>query len=119
LILDVRGKRLKLALSLKAFSESETPNVGKALLNAAEGIVDIEEYRKYMHDRILGRATEPIDSYKTLIKNLQGDIKNRELAFTKEQKKQIDFDKMSMKNSNDKNKIVKNKNLFSQKVNWN
>ena len=45
---EMRGKRLKLALSLKAFSESESPNLRQALLNTAEAFVDLEEYRKYM-----------------------------------------------------------------------
>ena len=45
---EVRGRRLEMALVLKAFSESETPNVKAALQTAAETLVDLEEYRKYM-----------------------------------------------------------------------
>jgi hypothetical protein len=67
----LRGKRLKLALALKGFSETETPNVKQALLNTAEAFVDLEEYRKYMHDRIGSKATEPIKLYKVICKNLR------------------------------------------------
>jgi hypothetical protein len=44
----LRGKSLKLALTLKSFSEAETPNVKSAMITMAEAIVDLEEYRKYM-----------------------------------------------------------------------
>ncbi len=45
---ELRGKRLSLALAFKAFSEGETPNMKQALEILAESIVDLEEYRKYM-----------------------------------------------------------------------
>jgi hypothetical protein len=67
----LRGKRLKLALALKGFSETETLNVKQALLNTAEAFVDLEEYRKYMHDRIGTKAIEPIKLYKVICKNLR------------------------------------------------
>eukprot|EP00158_Paraphelidium_tribonemae_P001731 Partr_v1_DN24742_c0_g1_i3_m37294 putative family with sequence similarity 92, member A1 len=103
----LRGKRLKLALALKGFSESEQPNLRKALLNTAESVVDMEEYRKYMHDRIESKTSEPLKMYKVLCKSLRDDVKNRDTAVEKEQKKRLDLDNATIKDSGNRAKITK------------
>lgn len=45
---EMRGRRLDMALSLKAFSEFETLNLKSALINSAEAFVELEDHHKYM-----------------------------------------------------------------------
>jgi hypothetical protein len=70
----LRGKSLNLACAFKAFSDGETPNMKQALLHTAESLVDLEEYRKYMVDRVEAKAMEPLRLYKLICKSIDARI---------------------------------------------
>lgn len=46
--LEMRGRRLKLALAVKGMSEGQPDEMKKMMTNVAESLVDLEEYRQYM-----------------------------------------------------------------------
>lgn len=111
---------MKMALVLKTFSETETPNLQKALLTTAEAYVDLEEYRKYMvprkvqcvsdditkHDRIESKTNEQLKMYKLICQNIKDEVKNRDAAVNKEHKKQLELDKLTIGSTATRTKIV-------------
>ncbi|KAI3637047.1 hypothetical protein MIR68_004753 [Amoeboaphelidium protococcarum] len=103
----LRGKRLSLAVALKQFSETESPNLESALMSTAEAMVDIEEYRKYMHDRMQIKVAEPVKMYKTICTTLMEEVKNREQAVQKEQRKHAELEKTAINDTLNRQKISK------------
>ena len=111
LSVEVRGKRLNLALTLKQFSESEPSQMSSLLLSTAESLVDIEEYRKYMHDRVQTRslgvlstsgkseiggngngnigASNVNGTLKDVCKRIKDDVKTRDAAIERHRKSHL------------------------------
>ncbi|KAJ1549817.1 hypothetical protein HK096_010281 [Nowakowskiella sp. JEL0078] len=101
----LRKKSMKLALVLKGFSEKEASGLRTLLGTLSDKLQEREKYREIMENRIILLSQEPLKLYSISCAKIQAEIKSRESALEKEQKKQMLLDKIVIKESNNRTKI--------------
>ncbi|ORZ30419.1 FAM92 protein [Catenaria anguillulae PL171] len=101
----MRAKGQKLANVMKVFAERETPGVKACLVAAAETVTEVEKLRKEMQDRVNLKCREPLGMYASICDGVLDDLKVREVAIRKEQEKQLQLDRIQVRESGNRTKI--------------
>ncbi|KAJ3089041.1 hypothetical protein HK102_007336, partial [Quaeritorhiza haematococci] len=94
----IRRKSLKLAFHLKSFGDCEATHLNKALSMVADKLREREKVRESMTARHTNACQEPLGIY-------SGELKNREQAMEKEQKKQLQLDRTLIRDSANRTRV--------------
>ncbi|TPX33384.1 hypothetical protein SmJEL517_g03765 [Synchytrium microbalum] len=101
----LRRKSLKLATVLKGYSECEEKNLKGVLANVSQKLAELQQFRDMADVRVDCLSAEPLKLYSMICSNLKGQIRLRESAIEKEQRKQIQLDKVMIKESGNRTKV--------------
>ncbi|TPX39458.1 hypothetical protein SeMB42_g05873 [Synchytrium endobioticum] len=101
----LRRKSLKLSTILKGYSECEDKNLKAVMAQLAAKLADLQQFRDMADVRIDCLSTEPLKIYNMICSQLKGQIRLREAAIEKEQRKQTQLDRVMIKESANRTKV--------------
>lgn len=102
---ELHHKSIKMSNIMRVFAEKETSGLKSCLLATADGLCEMERYRKEMLDRINLKSREPLGMYASICDNVLDDLKVREQSIKKEFDKQLALDRLQVRDITTKNKL--------------
>ncbi len=102
----LRKKSLKLSVNLKNFGSSEATQLGDFLALFGEALHSREMVREETTTKIALYSIEPLKLYHILCNKLRNEVRTRESALDKEQRKLTNLDRVMIRESNNRSKVV-------------
>ncbi|NXW64679.1 FA92A protein, partial [Eurystomus gularis] len=102
----LRDKADLLVNEIRAYADTETPNLKAGLRNFASEFSRLQDYRQAEVDRLEAKVVEPLKSYGTIVKLKRDDLKATLTAKNREAKQLSQLEKTRQRNPSDRHIIA-------------
>ncbi|KAG1947098.1 protein FAM92A [Pimephales promelas] len=98
----LRDKADLLVKEVGLYADTETPNLKCGLKNFADQLAKIQDYRQAEVERLEVKVIEPLKAYGNIVKTKREDLKQTQIARSRESKQMQQLERMRQRNPSDR-----------------